>query len=135
MDWIIGIIVLIVKLSVVMLALLLLAAYLPSLHEKLGIFIPLIVVNCVILGRAESFASRHTVFTSVIDGLGMGVGFTLALTLLGGAREILGSGAIFDFSLMGEEPKTLLLFIMPPGAFITLGYLVAIMTKLKERMK
>ena len=111
---------------------LLLAAYTPALHEKLGIYIPLIVVNCVILGRAESFASKNTLLSSIIDGLGMGIGFTMALTMLGASRELLGSGSLFDWPLMGEEPKTLLLFIMPPGAFITLGLLVAMMNRFRE---
>jgi len=111
---------------------LLLAAYTPALHEKLGIFIPLIVVNCVILGRAESFASKNTLFSSIVDGLGMGIGFTMALTMLGASREIFGSGSIFDIPFVGEDPKTMLLFIMPPGAFITLGLLVAMMNRFRE---
>jgi electron transport complex protein RnfE len=108
------------------------AGFLPALHEQLGLFIPLIVVNCVILGRAESFASKNTIFSSLIDGIGMGLGFTLALTLLGGAREILGSGSLFDYKFVSENANTMLLFVMPPGAFIALGYLVAIVNKLKK---
>ncbi len=110
---------------------LLMAAYLPELHKQLGIFIPLIVVNCVILGRAEAFASKNTFFSSIVDGLGMGLGFTLALTILGSVREILGSGSIFDIALIGPDAKTLLLFVMPPGAFLALGYLIALFNKLK----
>ena len=108
------------------------AAYLPALHEKLGLFIPLIVVNCVILGRAESFASKNGLFSSLIDGLGMGLGFTLALVLLGGTREILGSGSIFDVKFVSEDTNTFLLFVMPPGAFLALGYLVAFINKFKK---
>ncbi len=108
------------------------AAYLPALHEQLGLFIPLIVVNCIILGRAESFASKNSIFASIIDGLGMGLGFTIALTLLGGTREILGNGSIFDFKFIAEDANTFLLFVMPPGAFIALGYLIAIINKLKK---
>ncbi len=111
---------------------LMMAAYLQPLHEQLGLFIPLIVVNCIILGRAEAFASRNGVFTSMIDGIGMGVGFTLALTLLGGVREILGSGSIFDFRFVGEDANTILLFVMPPGAFLALGYLVALINKIRK---
>lgn len=102
-----------------------LEAYIPALYEQLGIFIPLIVVNCLILGRAEAFASKNNVFQSIIDGLGMGIGFTLALTLLGASREILGSGSIFSFSLFGENANMMILFILPPGAFIALAYLTA----------
>lgn len=107
-----------------------LEAYLPSLYEQLGIFIPLIVVNCVILGRAEAFASKNNVFQSIIDGLGMGLGFTLALTALGMTREILGSGTVFSFSLFGENASMMILFILPPGAFIALAYLAALFNRL-----
>jgi electron transport complex protein RnfE len=112
---------------------LLMAAYLPPLHERLGIFIPLIVVNCIILGRAEAFASKNTVFSSLIDGLGMGLGFTLSLALLGGVREILGSGSLFGISFLQADSRTLLLFVMPPGAFIALGYLVSLVNRLKPK--
>ena len=108
------------------------AAFAPALHEQLGLFIPLIVVNCVILGRAEAFASKNSQFSSLVDGLGMGVGFTLALTLLGASREILGSGALFDIKFVSEEARTMLLFIMPPGAFLALGYLVAAINRFKR---
>ena len=107
-----------------------LEAFIPFLYDQLGIFIPLIVVNCVILGRAEAFASKNNVYHSIIDGLGMGLGFTLALTVLGATREILGSGSIFNLVLFGENANTILLFILPPGAFIALAYLSAIYNKL-----
>ena len=105
-------------------------AFLPSLFDALGLFIPLIVVNCLILGRAEAWASKNSFLDSVIDGLGMGFGFAFALTLLGGVREILGSGAIFGFKFM--EGDGMLVFVLAPGAFIALGYLVAIMNKIKK---
>ncbi|MBX2963873.1 MAG: electron transport complex subunit E [Cyclobacteriaceae bacterium] len=110
---------------------LLMEAYTPALHEQLGLFIPLIVVNCIVLGRAEAFASRNTVVSSLVDGLGMGVGFTLALTLLGAIRELLGSLSIFGFRLM--EGDGMLVFILAPGAFISLGFLIALMNWLKDR--
>ncbi len=112
-----------------------LEAFLPSLYEQLGIFIPLIVVNCLILGRAEAFASKNNFISSVIDGLGMGVGFTLALTALGAVREILGSGSIFDFVFVAEGASTFILFILPPGAFITLAYLAAIFNRMTKATK
>ncbi len=101
------------------------AAYLPDLHESLGLFIPLIVVNCLILGRAEAFASRNVLASSVLDAVTMGVGFTMALTMLGAVREILGSGSLFGLAFVAEDATTMLLFIMPPGAFIALGFLIA----------
>ena len=110
-------------------------AYTPDLHEQLGIFIPLIVVNCIILGRAEAFASKNTVFASLIDGLVMGLGFTFALVLLGSVREILGAGSIFGFKFISEDASTILLFILPPGAFIALGFLIAIVNRLQKRKK
>lgn len=100
----------------------LMAAYLPALHEQLGIFIPLIVVNCIVLGRAEAFASRYGVAASAIDGLGMGVGFTLALTLLASIREVLGNLSLFGFKPF--EADGMIIFILAPGAFITLAYLI-----------
>lgn len=108
---------------------LLMAAYLPTLHAQLGIFIPLIVVNCIILGRAEAFASKNNVLQSIYDAIGMGIGFTLALTALGLTREILGSGSIFGWSFVGEEADTILLFVMPPGAFLALSGLVLLFNK------
>ncbi len=110
---------------------LLMAGYLPALHEQLGLFIPLIVVNCIVLGRAESFASKNGVVASIIDGLGMGLGFTFALVILGSTREILGSGAIFGYKFIGDNDG-MLIFILAPGAFIALGYIIAIINKLKK---
>ena len=110
---------------------LLMAGYLPALHAQLGLFIPLIVVNCIVLGRAESFASKNGVLASIIDGLGMGLGFTFALVLLGGTREILGSGAIFGYKFIGDNDG-MLIFILAPGAFIALGYIIAIINKFKK---
>lgn len=101
-------------------------AYVPDLYSSLGIFIPLIVVNCIILGRAEAFAQKNKIIPSMLDGLGMGVGFTLALVLMGSFREILGNGSIFDIRLLPADAKTLLLFVLPPGAFLTFGYLIAL---------
>ncbi len=112
---------------------LLMEAYVPSLYETLGLYIPLIVVNCIILGRAESFANKNGVVDSIFDGIGMGLGFTLGLTILGLVREILGSGTFFGynfFNLFGvEDPKMMLVFILPPGAFLVLAYLIAIIRK------
>jgi len=110
---------------------LLMEAYTPALNEQLGLFIPLIVVNCIVLGRAEAFASRNTVFASMLDGLGMGIGFTLALTLLGTIRELLGSLSVFGVKLVDAD--CMLVFILAPGAFITLGFIIAVMTWLKKR--
>ena len=108
-----------------------LAAYLPAVNASLGLYIPLIVVNCVILGRAEAFACKHGAFDSMMDGVGMGLGFTMALTLLGIVRELLGAGSVFDIQLL-PETTNMLLFILPPGAFITLGYLIAIVNRLRK---
>ncbi len=110
-----------------------LEAYIPFLFEQLGIFIPLIVVNCLILGRAEAFASKNTLFSSILDGLGMGIGFTIALTLLGAVREILGSGSIFDFRFVSEDANTFILFILPPGAFIALAYLTVLFNRVTTK--
>lgn len=104
----------------------LMKAYLPALDASLGLFIPLIVVNCVILGRAEAFAFGNNVINSFADGLGMGIGFTMALTILGSIREILGAGMIFGFSLFGAAYEPVLLMILPPGAFLTLGLLIGL---------
>ena len=108
-----------------------LAAYLPAVNASLGLYIPLIVVNCVILGRAEAFACKHGAFDSMMDGVGMGLGFTMALTLLCIVRELLGAGSVFDIQLL-PETTNMLLFILPPGAFITLGYLIAIVNRLRK---
>ncbi len=102
-------------------------AYTPALFDALGLFIPLIVVNCIVLGRAEAFASKQSVYSSMIDGVGMGFGFAFALTLLGGVRELLGSGAIFGINLIKGD--LMLVFVLAPGAFIALGYLIALMNK------
>lgn len=107
-------------------------AYTPDLYSALGVFIPLIVVNCIILGRAEAFAQKNSVFASILDGIGMGIGFTLAITLMASIREILGNGTIFGVQLLAEGAKTVLLFIMPPGAFITYGFLIAIVNRVKK---
>lgn len=100
-------------------------AYAPSLYRSLGLFIPLIVVNCIVLGRAEAFAFKNGILLSIIDGLSMGIGFTLALTMMGAVREVLGGGALLGFSLFGEHYNPVLIMIMPPGAFLTLGFLLA----------
>ena len=104
-------------------------AYVPALFATLGIFIPLIVVNCLVLGRAEGFASKQGFLSSLIDGLGMGLGFTFALTLLGAVREMLGNGSIFDVKFTTGD--AILIFILQPGAFIVLGYLIALINKLR----
>ena len=106
-------------------------AYLPDIDASLGLFIPLIVVNCVILGRAEAFAAKNSPLASLFDGTGIGLGFTLGLTLLGICREVFGAGSIFGFTLLPED-YNILLFVLPPGAFITLGFLVAIVNKLRS---
>jgi len=105
--------------------------YVPALFDALGLFIPLIVVNCLVLGRAEAFASKNTVWSSLVDGAGMGLGFTMALTVLGAVREILGSGAFFGMKLISGD--AMLLFILPPGAFIALGYLIVLANMIKEK--
>lgn len=110
----------------------LMAAYTPQLHSALGIYIPLIVVNCIILGRAESFASKNTIFQSILDAIGMGVGFTLGLTLLGAIREILSAGSLFGWSFLSEDATPILLFIMPPGAFLALAFMIIVSNRLKE---
>ena len=107
-------------------------AALPSLYNALGIFIPLIVVNCIILSRAEVFASKNTPLRSAVDGLGMGFGFTGALTLLAALRELLGNGTIFGLAVMGAKFEPALIFIMAPGGFIMLGFILAFMNSLKK---
>jgi len=109
-----------------------LAAYMPAINASLGLFIPLIVVNCIILGRAEAFACKNNPIASACDGIGIGLGFTFALTLLGMVRELLGAGSIFGVTLLPETYNTLL-FVLPPGAFITLGFLIAIVNRLKAK--
>ena len=107
-------------------------AYLPAFADSLGIFIHLIVVNCIVLGRAEAFAAKNNVLSSLFDGLGIGLGFTLALTVLGLTREFLGSGKVFDYAIFPED-FGMTLFVLAPGAFIALGYLVAVFNKLQRK--
>ncbi len=111
----------------------LLKAYVPSVSSSLGIFIPLIVVNCIILARAEAFASKNSVLPSVMDGLGMGLGFTLALIIISAVRELLGNGTILGFSVFGSSYQPVLMAIQPPGAFIILGIIIAVVNALKKK--
>ena len=106
-------------------------AYLPSLYKSLGLFIPLIVVNCIVLGRAEAFASKNNILSSMIDGLGIGLGFAMALTILGSVREFLGSGKVFGITIYPEN-YGMLIFVLAPGAFIVLGYLIALINRLRK---
>lgn len=112
---------------------LLLEAYIPSLYNSLGLFIPLIVVNCLILARAEAYASQNTVTDSIFDGLGMGLGFTLALTILGSVRELIGTGAIFNFNIMPATYEPAIIMILAPGAFFALGILMALLNVYKMK--
>ena len=107
-------------------------AYLPAIYDVLGLFIPLIVVNCIVLGRAEAFAAKNTVGLSALDGLGMGLGFTLSLTVLGVIREFLGAGTVFGFQIYSSQFAALI-FVLAPGAFICLAYLMAIVNKLQKK--
>lgn len=118
--------------SFVTLVQLIMQAYLPALYASLGLFIPLIVVNCIVLGRAEAFASKNDAGLSALDGLGMGFGFTLALTILGCVRELLGTGKIFDFTLFPDNYGALI-FVLAPGAFIALAYVMAIVNSIKNK--
>ena len=111
---------------------LLMQAYLPAIYEVLGLFIPLIVVNCIVLGRAEAFAAKNNVGLSALDGLGMGLGFTLSLTVIGAVRELLGTGSLFGMNLYSET-YGMLIFVLAPGAFIVLGYLMALVQKLLKK--
>ena len=113
----------------------LMKAYVPALDAALGIYIPLIVVNCIILGRAEAFAFSNSVLASFADGAGMGLGFTLSLTVLGSIREIIGAGAIFGLSIFGAGYEPVLIFILPPGAFLTLGVGIAAINKITEKLE
>jgi electron transport complex protein RnfE len=106
-------------------------AYVPDLYQALGIFIPLIVVNCIILGRAEAFAQKNKVAPAILDGLGMGLGFTLAITIMASFREILGNGTIFNIPVLNPGSSTILIFILPPGAFVTYGLMIALMNRIK----
>ena len=112
---------------------LLMEAYVPALYETLGVFIPLIVVNCIILGRAEAFASKNNVLDSALDGLGMGLGFTLSLTLIGAVREMLGSGAIFGYKFITGDG--MIAFVLAPGAFLVLGYLMVLFNKATAKLR
>lgn len=112
---------------------LLMQAYIPAIYETLGLFIPLIVVNCIVLGRAEAFASKNGIGASAVDGISMGLGYSMALTILGSIREILGSGSIFGWKFI--EGDTILVFVLAPGAFIALGFLIALMNKLLKKAK
>ena len=106
-------------------------AFIPALYASLGLFIPLIVVNCIVLGRAEAFAAKNGVVASAFDGIGIGLGFTIALTLLGAVRELLGTGKLFNLTIMPEQFVSLI-FVLAPGAFIALGFLIAIVNKLRK---
>jgi Na+-translocating ferredoxin:NAD+ oxidoreductase subunit E len=117
--------------SLVTILQMLMQAYVPDIYATLGLFIPLIVVNCIILGRAEAFAAKNTPIASMCDGIGIGLGFTIALTLLGAIREFLGTGAIFGATLQGEN-YGMLMFVLAPGGFIVLGYLIALVNKLRK---
>lgn len=110
------------------------AAFFPSINSSLGLYIPLIVVNCIILGRAEAFACKHGALDSMLDGIGVGLGFTLGLSLLGFFRELLGTGCVMGIRLL-PETAGMLLFILPPGAFITLGYLIAVVNRLRAKQQ
>ena len=112
---------------------LLMEAYVPSLYETLGVFIPLIVVNCIIIGRAAAFASKHNVLDSALDGLGIGLGFTLSLTVIGAVREILGSGSVFGYKFI--EGDGMIAFVLAPGAFLVLGYLMVLFNKATARLR
>ena len=111
------------------------AAYAPALHKSLGIFVPLIVVNCVILGRAEAFASKNTVMDSISDALGMGVGFTLALLTLGITREVLGNGTFWGYPILGQDFTPILIFVLPPGAFLVLGVYLGLFNWIDKKRK
>ena len=117
--------------SLVTILQMLLQAYVPAVYESLGLFIPLIVVNCIILGRAEAFASKNSPLSSIFDGIGMGLGFTIALTLLGATRELLGTGKVFSYTFFPENYGALV-FVLAPGAFIALGYLIAIVNRIRK---
>jgi len=110
---------------------LVMAGYVPALHEQLGVFIPLIVVNCVVLGRAEAFASKNKLVPSIIDGAGMGLGFSMALTMLGAVREFFGTGKVFDYPIF-KDNYGMLVFVLAPGAFLALGYLIAFINHVRK---
>ncbi|MBE9535962.1 MAG: electron transport complex subunit E [Proteobacteria bacterium] len=112
---------------------LVMAGYFFQLHKSLGLFIPLIVVNCMILGRSEGFASKNNLGRSIVDGVSVGLGFTLALVILGGVRELLGNGSIFGASILGDSYMPLIVMILPPGAFIALGFIIAFFNKIENK--
>jgi len=112
---------------------LVMAGYMNDLHEQLGLFIPLIVVNCLVLGRAEAFASKHSILSAIVDAVGMGLGFTMALTMLGALRELLGSFSLFGYQLV--PGNGILVFVLAPGAFIALGFLIAIVNQIRKKVK
>ena len=114
---------------------LLLQGFIPSLYDSLGIYIPLIVVNCIILGRAEAYASKNPVLPSVFDGIGMGLGFTLGLTCIGIVRELIGSGKLFGFQVMPDIYEPVTIFILAPGAFLVLAFLVAARNKIMKKLE
>lgn len=109
-----------------------LKAYFPSLSQSLGVFVPLIVVNCIVMGRAEAFSSKNTVIASLVDGIGMGIGFTVVITLLGSIRELLGNGTVFGAIIMPAQYQPFLFFILPPGAFLVIGFLLVAHRKIAE---
>lgn len=117
--------------SLVTILQMLMQAYVPAIYATLGLFIPLIVVNCIILGRAEAFAAKNGIIPSIFDGIGIGIGFTIALTLLGAVRELLGAGTLFGLTLQGED-YGMIMFVLAPGAFIALAYLIAIVNKIRK---
>ena len=127
-----AVLIIVVIASFVTIIQMLMQAYVPALYGALGVFIPLIVVNCIILGRAEAFASKNSPLDSILDGVGIGLGFTLALTVIGAVREILGSGAIFGVNL-GFADVAPLIFVLAPGAFLVLGYLMVLFNKLAKK--
>jgi len=112
---------------------LVMSGYFRNLHHSLGLFIPLIVVNCIILGRAEAFASKNSIFLSIADGIGMGAGFTVALVILGSIRELFGNGTVFNYQLFGGGYEPILVMILPPGAFLTLGLLTGLFAALEKK--
>ncbi len=121
--------------SFVTIVAMLLEAFVPSIYKALGIYIPLIVVNCIIIQRAEAFANKNTVLSSLADGLGMGIGFTVALLMMGSVREILGVGSIFGINIMGANYEPAMIFIQSPGAFLTLGFLMALVNFISYKRK
>ncbi len=110
-------------------------AYMPSLSASLGVFVPLIVVNCIVMGRAEAFASKNGVAASLMDGIGMSIGFTVVITLIGAIRELLGTGSLFGQPIFGASYPQLLIFILPPGAFLVIGFLMALQKRISSRRK